>query len=140
MREAVALNNLGALRRFQHRMEEAVRLFQDAIGIIETECGPDHPLLIRSLNNLASMYDLTGHRDDADAAFGRAIAVAAKTLGTDHPTYGHLLLNYAGFLRSAGQKAKAKTLEARARTVLKDNQRSNGEGMTVDVSAFQSRR
>ena len=134
---AIGLNNLGVVRRQQGKNREATELFEQSIRITETEFGADHPTLLRALNNLATVYCGAGRHDDADAAFQRALSIAEKRLGASHPVYAHVLLNYAGFLRQSGRKAVAKTLAARANATLRDHARTNGRGMTVDVSAFR---
>ncbi|HEV3201339.1 MAG TPA: tetratricopeptide repeat protein [Bryobacteraceae bacterium] len=135
--EAVGLNNLGVVRRYQGKNQEAIELFEQSIRITETELGPSHPALLRALNNLATMYAAAGRHDDADAAFQRAVSIAEKRLGSSHPVYARVLLNYAGYLRRSGRKAVAKTLAARANALLRDHARTNGNGMTIDVSAFR---
>lgn len=136
----VTLTNLGVLRNFQGRYEEAARLFAESVTSIEIGLGQDHPLLVRALNNLA-MADLSlGRRDAAETDFQRALAVAEKRLGTANPLYGKVLLNYAEAERRFGNKKAAKAMEARAKAILGDNARINGAGMTVDASAFQPHR
>jgi hypothetical protein len=55
-------------------------------------------------------------------------------LGTEHPKYAWLLINYAAIERKSGHKREARELEAKARSVLHQNARTNGVGMTVDAS------
>jgi tetratricopeptide (TPR) repeat protein len=139
LREAIALNNLGVLRRYQGQLEAAIRYFEESIAILESVCGPDHPMLLRSRSNLAMMYGKVGRKDEADALFRRTLASTAGSLGTEHPVYAYISMNYAAFLKDCGRKSEARPLEAHARDVLRDNQRTNGAGMTVDVSAFRAR-
>jgi hypothetical protein len=108
-----------------------------SIEILESETGPDHPILLCGLNNLATVYAISRRRDDADATFQRALVVAQKYAGTNHPMYGAVLSNYAAFLRMNGRKAEAKTVEAQSKEVLRDSARRNGLGMTVDASALR---
>lgn len=136
---AVTVSNLGALRRFQGRYDEAAHLFAESIASTESQLGNDHPLLVRSLNNLALTEVLLGHREAAEAGFQRALAVAEKRLGVENPLYGKILLNYAATERKFGNKKAAKALEVRAKAVLADNARANGAGMTVDRAAFRGR-
>jgi tetratricopeptide (TPR) repeat protein len=135
-REPVALNNLGTVRRYQGRLTDAIPFFEQAIASAESAFGPDHPILVRMISNVATMYGLTGRFADADTAFQRAIEIARTRLGPDHPLYGSVLLNYSGLLRREGNKRQAKKLEATAHAILQDDHRRNGDGMTVDVSAF----
>jgi tetratricopeptide (TPR) repeat protein len=127
-------SNLGVANMNLGHIEEARRLVHEAVEQIEKAFGPDHPLLIGPLNNLATVFALAGNHEAAKAALERAIDVAARRLGTEHPKYAWLLLNYAVFERKSGHKPEARKLEAKARSVLRQNARTNGVGMTVDAS------
>ena len=107
---------------------------QEAVELTEKTSGPDHPRLVGVLNNLATVSAVAGNIEAARAALERAIDIAARRLGTEHPNYAWLLLNYAAFERISGHKPEARKLEARARSVLHQNARTNGVGMTVDAS------
>jgi tetratricopeptide (TPR) repeat protein len=132
-------NNLGVVRRYQGRHEEAIQLFERSVATFEAYTGFEHPVLIRPLNNLGVAYTQMGRGHDAEDAFRRAVLIAEKQLGTAHPVYGTILMNYAQCVKKAGRKAEAKTLETRAKAVLRDSARVAGTGMTVDVSAFRQK-
>jgi tetratricopeptide (TPR) repeat protein len=136
---AGVLNNLGMLRRLQGRHQEAILLMQQAMARIEAEFGPEHPLTARALNNVAAEYLTAGRREEADAAYRRSAALAESTLGPDHPMLGNVLGNYAQYLRDTGRKAESKRLAVRARDILRQSARRNGEGMTVDASDLAGR-
>jgi tetratricopeptide (TPR) repeat protein len=109
-------SNLGVANMNLGHIEEARRLVHEAVEQIEKAFGPDHPLLIGPLNNLATVFALAGNHEAAKAALERAIDVAARRLG------------------KSGHKPEARKLEAKARSVLRQNARTNGVGMTVDAS------
>jgi len=134
-----ARNDLALVRRFQKQPEEARRLLEAAVDVIESDAGPGHPALARVLNNLGSCYAVLGLRDQADAAYRQSIEIAEARFGPEHPQYGVMLHNYAGFLRACGRKSEAKALEAHSREAIQQSARRNGVGMTVDVSAFQQK-
>jgi tetratricopeptide (TPR) repeat protein len=136
-RKAVAMNNLGVLRRFEGHNEEGLHMIEAALALSEAMLGPDHPMLLGELANLATAYVELHRNEEAGALFQRAVDIAEKRLGPQHPDYGHALSNYAKFLRKTGRKAEAKPLEVRADGILKDSARSNGRGMTIDVSSFR---
>ena len=135
----IAKNNLGIVRRFQERYEESRRLMEEGVAVIESDTGPAHPALARLLNNLASVYEKLGLREQANATYQRSIQIAETYFGPEHPQYGIMLHNYAYFLRNCGRKSEAKALEAHARAAIQAGARRNGEGMTVDVSAFRQK-
>jgi tetratricopeptide (TPR) repeat protein len=134
---AIGLNNLAVVREHQGKTDEANQLLQESIRITESELGPDHPNLVRALCNQAWANWRVGRRDEADADYQRALGIAEKRLGASHPLSATVQLEYAKFLRDSGRKAAAKTLEAQAHSVLRDHARTNGTGMTVDVSSFR---
>jgi hypothetical protein len=131
------LGDLGVVRQFQGRNDEAIRLFREAIAMHEAELGAEHPILIRPLVNLARTQAAAGRKDDADTIFRRAVRIAEQRLGTEHPAYSDVLLSYATFLRATGHKREAKSLEAHVRNARQEIARRDGAGLTVDASAFR---
>ena len=133
------LGDLGVVRQFQGRNDEAIRLFREAIAMQEAGVGAEHPILIRPLVNLARTQSSTGAHADADASFRRAVQIAEERLGPEHPTYRDVLLRYAAFLRATGHKREAKAVEARSEIVERNIARRDGVGLTVDASAFRGK-
>ena len=133
------IGDLGVVRQFQGRNDEAIRLFREAIARQEAGVGPEHPILIRPLVNLARTQSSTGAHVDADANFRRAVQIAEERLGPEHPTYRDVLLRYATFLRATGHKREAKAVEARSEIVERNIARRDGVGLTVDASAFRGK-
>jgi tetratricopeptide (TPR) repeat protein len=133
------LGDIGVVRQFQGRNDQAIRLFREAIARQEAGVGPEHPILIRPLVNLARTQFSVGAHADADANFRRAVQIAEERLGPEHPTYRDVLLRYAAFLRSSGHKREAKDVEARSQIVERNIARRDGVGMTVDASAFRGK-
>jgi tetratricopeptide (TPR) repeat protein len=123
---AILLGDLGVVRDFQGRHDEAIALFRRSIEMIENELGPRHPMLLRPLVNLARV-------SASEAMFRRALTIAEESLGSEHPTCIDVLKTYAGFLRANGQTREAKVLEARAQ----ESARRNGSSWTVDASDFR---
>jgi tetratricopeptide (TPR) repeat protein len=138
--EATTLGSLGMLRGLERRYAEAVDATSTQVVTLETTFGPEHPRLLRPLNNLAVVYAQAGRMQEAGAAFRRAVAICEKQLPPGHPNHAALLTNYAAFLRQTGERAQAKAVEAEARSLARDNARRDGLGMTVDVSAFLSKK
>jgi len=136
---AIALNSLGIIRRWQHRYDDALRLFTAATELIKTHYGAEHPLLVRALNNLAVVYELEDKYAEAEPLFREAQAICDRHLPPTHPSHAALLLSYADFLRHTGEKSRAKSMEQEARSLSHDNVRTQGRGATVDVSAFRGK-
>ena len=136
---AVALSTLGLVRRYQHRIGEALDLFRTTLAMMEKEYGPDHPMLLRPLTDVAVLNSLLGNVSEADAFFQRAQAISDKALPPDHPSRVTLLANYAEFLRRTGEKTRAKTMQQQANALARDNARREGIATTVDVSSFRGK-
>lgn len=135
---AELLNDLGVLRYTQGRYTEAAELHNQALHLLETVCGNEHPTLVVPLNNLATIYLQLGRFDEAERNFQQAMAICRKTLGQDHPTYAKVLSNYAALLRKVGRKRDAKKMAEQAQKIVAASNRHNGIGMRVDVSALRS--
>jgi tetratricopeptide (TPR) repeat protein len=136
---AIALNNLGVIRRQERRYDEAAHLLAASLDLVERQYGREHPWLLLPLNNLAIVYEQVGRDSDADATFRRAQEICEKHLPPAHPSHTTVLTNYAAFLRHTGEKSRAKVLDQEARELNRDNARAEGLGRTVDVSAFRPR-
>ncbi len=135
---AELLNDLGVLRFNQGRYSEAAGLHRQALHLLESVCGNEHPTLVVPLNNLATIYLQLGRFDEAEQNFQQAVAICRKTLGEDHPTYAEVLSNYAALLRKVGRKREAKKMAGQAQKIVQASNRHNGIGMRVDVSALHS--
>jgi Tfp pilus assembly protein PilF len=134
---AAGLNNLGVLRHYQGRDEEAIQYFEKSVETSSASVGPNNPTLIKPLSNLGTIYSRNGRIHDSVTVFQRAVKLAENSYGTAHPIYGTVLMGYADSVRKEGHKGEAKKLASKATTVLKDSARTNGNGMTVDVSSFR---
>jgi tetratricopeptide (TPR) repeat protein len=133
---AIALNNLGVVRQRQHRYNEALELFSQALALLEQKYGPEHPVVLGPMSNIAVLYGETGRVAEGDALFRRAQAICERSMPPNHPSHANLLAGYAAFLRRAGDKSRAKAIEEQARSLARENNRRNGLGLTVDAAAF----
>lgn len=136
---ASVVNTLGLIRRAQHRYSESIELLGRAVSLVEEKFGPNHPLLVGPLTNLGGVYAAAGMTAEADAEYQRAMRIGEDHLPPGHPLRVTLLGNYAAFLRSTGEKRQAKAMAAEARSLARDNALREGDGMTVDVSAFRQK-
>jgi tetratricopeptide (TPR) repeat protein len=131
------LTDLAVLRFDQGRFEESFDLQQQAIRVLETSLGKEHPSLVVPLGNLGTNYTSLGRFDDACNAYQRALDVCTKTLGED-PTYALLLRNYAVVLRKLGRKHEAKKMETESQRIQRAVDRRNGVGSTISLTALRS--
>lgn len=124
----------------QGRHDDALSLQQHAVDTAEACFGPDHPALMKLLNNLAVTFSDMHRTAEAEATFHRALSLVEHNIGSENPSYGELLSNYAAFLRLTNRKGEAKKVAALSQTVIRENARRNGTGLTVDISAFRPQR
>jgi eukaryotic-like serine/threonine-protein kinase len=81
--ESWLANNLGGLRMYQGRMEEAQQQFEHAVLLKERLLGPDHPDLAVSLHNLSLALARLGHFQLALAISDRATVIWERWLAPD---------------------------------------------------------
>jgi len=88
------LMGLGNARQDLGEYDAAEAAYVEAIGVLGTVLGPDHPKMLQGLNNVGTVRvrraDLTG----AEEAFRTAYDRGLETLGPQHP----LVLSFAGNL------------------------------------------
>lgn len=134
---ASSYENLGLVLGREGRTEESAALYGEGLDTMERCLGPDHPTLVQPLNNLGVTYSMLGRTAEAEAAFRRGISICEQTLGFEHPRYAKILGNYAAFLQQNKRKPEARKMAERARSAAESIRRQNGEGLTIDVTAFR---
>lgn len=97
---------------------EAEPLLRQALSILETALGPDHPDVAISLNNLASLLLEINRLAEAEPLFRRALLIHDGTYGPDHPSVAIDLGNLAGLLADTSRPAEAEPLLRRALAIL----------------------
>jgi len=131
------LDELGGIRYEQGRFAEAVGVFREELGVLESDLRGEHPLLVTPTNNLATSLVKLGRLEEASGAFERASGLCRKTLGSDHPACGQILANYSSVLRKLGRKREAKALAERARQIQQDSGRRNGSSAVVSLESLR---
>jgi len=64
---------------------EAEQFLRQAALLLETQFGPRHPDLAKTLNNLGVVCETAGKSADAEVCYRRAYAIATSALGPDDP-------------------------------------------------------
>jgi tetratricopeptide (TPR) repeat protein len=67
---------------------EALRLYREAIDLLESELGPDALRLGRMLDELGAVHSRLGELDEAQAAELRSLEILTRNLGPEHPEVG----------------------------------------------------
>ncbi|MEO1017551.1 MAG: tetratricopeptide repeat protein [Pseudomonadota bacterium] len=99
---ATTMNNLALSYRSMNQLESAELLYEEALQLLQSGLGPNHPDVAKALNNLAMIYAAQGHSDRALLMIERAVQVSTDAVGTDHPTTRLLARNEATMRRPSG--------------------------------------
>ena len=82
---ARAMNNLANLYLYQNKMDEAEKLYREAIGIEETVLGRDNIEVADTLFNLAMVAAMRKQYHEADSLLTSTLKIKEQKLGVDHP-------------------------------------------------------
>jgi eukaryotic-like serine/threonine-protein kinase len=110
---AVTLARLGGLLS-EHlgRFQEASRLFQESLAILDRELGTDHPARIEPLGGLAIIREALGDTAGAEVLLRESLRTHQVGLGSDHPTSMVAAEGLAGFLARTGRPMEADSIYA----------------------------
>eukprot|EP00658_Telonema_sp_P-2_P001871 TRINITY_DN10693_c0_g1_i8.p1 TRINITY_DN10693_c0_g1~~TRINITY_DN10693_c0_g1_i8.p1 ORF type:complete len:539 (-),score=116.43 TRINITY_DN10693_c0_g1_i8:680-2296(-) len=113
------MNNLARLHESQGNYEQALQLYEGAVGLWEAQqLGPDDPTLATGLQNLAQLLGLMGRYDRATAVHERALAICERALGADHALTGQVQASLGQLYQSAGAYDKGLVLFEQALSTL----------------------
>ena len=82
--QAKGLALMATVHQASTAYEEAERLYEESLALLEEHLGEDHFEVSVVLTNMASLYWELGRYSDAKPLFERALAVRRATLGEDH--------------------------------------------------------
>ncbi len=110
-RAAPYLNNLGALDLALGNPLQARAAFAEALALLESSLGPQHPALASPLNNLGCAEQAAGNYPAAEAALGRAAALQARHLPRLHLRVAETSRNLARNALLSGSPDAARKIE-----------------------------
>jgi CHAT domain-containing protein/tetratricopeptide (TPR) repeat protein len=122
---ATALMNLGTLLRARQELEEAERLYREAMEIRSERYGPGHPLTADCRNNLGNLYLDRGDTAAAERTHREVLAHRQAALGAGDPQVATSLNNLAMTLQEHGDLVQAESLLEEAIAI---RRRCFGEG------------
>ena len=108
---------LAALLDGQGKVDEAERLYRQALAVFERAYGPEHYEVAVNLNNLAALAHAQGRSEEAEQLYRRALAIKEKVLGAEHPDVAMTLNNLAVFYKSNQQYEQAELFYQRALSI-----------------------
>ncbi|MFZ0593208.1 MAG: tetratricopeptide repeat protein [Bryobacteraceae bacterium] len=114
------LNNLAATEIRLGRYNQALGHQKEALAMWTSFESADNADLIKGRASLASLEFLVGRPEDARHSMDLAIASARRTYGPNSGTLGDLLESQAVILKKLGLKKEAKSAQAEARRIGKE--------------------
>ena len=97
----------GLFEKDRGNSDEALRLLEEALTVLEQAEGEDHIDLLSPLNNLGIVSHHVGRLAQAERYLRRAVEIATASYGPNHPQLGLLLTNLGGALADAGRVEEA---------------------------------
>ena len=110
-----------AFQDSQGQYEQALALRQSALGIYETNLGPDNQTTVAALTHVAFSYWRLGRHTEALPLEKRALEITEDALGPDHVSMAFRLSNLATTYRELGQLDEAVPLYKRAIEIYEKN-------------------
>jgi tetratricopeptide (TPR) repeat protein len=107
---AWSLGLLGSVYYLQGRLNEAERLYKEALPIYENTFGTEHPNVVAVLYGLGRLHLSQGRFQDAESVLKRSLAILEK-VGPESPEMRIALYTYAEVLRQTGRTAEARELD-----------------------------
>ena len=114
-----SMNNLANSYHALGRLDDALRLREETLGLRKARLGPDHPDTLGSMNNLATSYDALGRHADALRLREKTLSLRKAKLGADHPETLASMNNLAISYRILGRYAEAIKLLEEALPLMK---------------------
>lgn len=110
--EGDLLNALGSVLRLQGKLDEAMKVQQEALAVRTAVHGADSLRCAESHNNIASIHFSAGRYADAVASFRSSLAIRTANLRPGHPMLLATDMNLGlALLRSGDAKAAVPLLE-----------------------------
>jgi len=130
------LNNRGAMRHVQGRLDEAVEDTRRAVAAKEKAYGPDSAEVGLSLCNVAIYLEQLGDVSTAVDTVARALGIVESCLGPDHPRTARVLSNYAEILNRLGRFEEGARMSARSVAIFESESAPDGVGLSYPLTAL----
>ncbi|CAF0918045.1 unnamed protein product [Adineta steineri] len=112
--KATYYNNLGSVRHKQGDYEQAIKYYEQGLGIFEKTLPPNHPSLATSYNNIGGVYDNMGEYSKALSFQEKALGIREKSLPENHPDLATSYNNIGSVYDSMGEYSTALSLYEKA--------------------------
>ncbi|MCB1052194.1 MAG: serine/threonine protein kinase [Acidobacteria bacterium] len=115
---AYSLNNI-ALITVEQDPEQAIALYEDALGIYAETIGLEHPFASYTLFNLADLHLKLGHLTQATETFQQCYSIRKRIFGPDHLYTAEVLYGWGKCERRLGHQPFAEELLTQALRIRK---------------------
>ena len=95
--------DLGTAYKTAVRYADAVRAYEQAMKLRESQLGAEHVDMAVSLNELAMLHKSMGRYSEAESLFVRSLKIIESQLGADNPKKAESLNNLAAIYKSMGR-------------------------------------
>lgn len=99
---AESISLLARILQVKGDLDQTEQLLREAIDIVQTQVGSDHPYMAYFLQNLAVLLKSKGEIDDAEAMFHESISATRRILGNEHDLLGTSLVMLGSLLHEKG--------------------------------------
>jgi len=130
------LANRARLERVQGRLDEAERLFLEALAVAEAAFGAAGGELPPLLNDLAVVYKYAARFDEAKALYRRALAAVEAALGPEHPEAATIWHNLGGIEHARGRFAEGEVFAQRSVEIREAALGADHPAVAADVAAL----
>jgi tetratricopeptide (TPR) repeat protein len=113
------MHNLANSYRLQGRRDDAIRLYEETLGLQQAKIGPDHPHTLLTMANLATCYADHGRHEEALRLREETLALQQRKLGSDHPETLMSMYNLANSYTVLGRHEDALRLHEETLTLRK---------------------
>lgn len=105
--EALRLQILADVHMDLGELEEASRLYEESIALLQRTAGPDHPEVARSMVGLGQVLRELQEDDSAQVVYAQALDIFENAYGSEHFFVGRALYGLARSYFASGRFAEA---------------------------------
>lgn len=95
-------------RLYEIDLEQAEKLYNDALNILQNSYEDYHPSLLHGLGSLATLLSNKGDHDRAEELRRKSLNIRYDVFGADHPTVAEGLSHLAGEFQNRGKFEEAR--------------------------------
>lgn len=134
LRRAVLLHNVGGTLKRLGRLQEAIRCYDRAYGLLDEHHDSGTPLELQLCLDLSDVLLAREESGRAAEVAGRAVALARERLGRNHPETAAAVSNLGRAFRGQGRLGRAATAFEQAIQILEEVYDADHPALGPDLS------